>query len=77
MTTSTVLQTDYAFLMVKMEQYQKAMHDACLRKKWQEASGHAKMIDTYCDALMEWLRDQEEDLDGKFQEVRLLQPEAV
>lgn len=73
MTTSTVLQTDYAFLMLKMEQHQRKMHDACLGKKWQEATQHAKKIDSYCEALMEWLRDQKEDLDGQFQEVRLSQ----
>lgn len=73
----STVKTDYAFLMLKMDQHQKAMHDACLRRKWQEANAHAKMIDSYCDALMEWLRDQTEDLDGKFQEVRLLQQETV
>lgn len=77
MTTSTALQTDYAFLMLKMEQHQRKMHDACLKKKWQEATEHAREIDSYCDALMHWLRDQTEGLDGKFQEVRLLQPETV
>jgi hypothetical protein len=63
--------TDYAFLMLKMEQHQRKMHDACLSKKWQEANEHAKQIDGYCDSLMEWFRDQKEDLDGKFQEVRV------
>ena len=70
MNTNTV-QTDYAYLMLKMEQHQRKMHDACLGKKWQEATENAKKIDSYCDALMEWLRDQREDSDGKFQEVRL------
>lgn len=77
MNINTVLQTDYAFLMVKMEQYQKAMHDACLRKQWKEATAHAMNIDSYCKALMDWLDEQQEGLDGKFQEVRLLQPETV
>jgi hypothetical protein len=71
------VQTDYAFLMLKMEQYQKAMHNACLRKNWKEALDHAMKIDSYCKALMDWLDEQQEGLDGKFQEVRMPQQETV
>ena len=73
----STVQTDYAYLMLKMEQHQKDMHNACLRKKWQEANEHAKKIDGYCEALMEWFRDQDENLEGKFQTVRMPQQEAV
>jgi len=69
--------TDYAFLMLKMEQYQRVMHDACLRKQWSEARKHAAKIDCYCEALMYWLQNQEDHQDGRFEEVRLPQPEAV
>lgn len=77
MTTNTALQTDYAFLMLKMEQYQRAMHDACLRKKWQEASNHGMAIQNYLAGLLDWLEEQQDGMDGKFQEVRLPQQEAV
>ena len=70
MTTNTV-KTDYAYLMLKMEQHQKAMHNSCLKKNWQEAREHAKEIDRHCDALMLWLSNQSEGQDAKFEEVQL------
>lgn len=71
------VQTDYAFLMLKMEQYQKAMHNACLRKNWEEARNHGMAIQNYLAGLLDWLDEQQDGMDGKFQEVRLPQQETV
>lgn len=69
------MNTDYALLMIRMEKHMRELHDACLQYKWHEATSHAKHVDSYCDALIEWLRDQKEGVNGEFKEVRVLQPE--
>lgn len=71
------VQTDYAWIMLKMERHNREMHDACLLKKWELARNHAKAIDVYVGMLMDWLDTQQEGLDGKFQEVRMPQQETV
>lgn len=71
------VQTDYAWLMLKMEKHNRKMHDACLLKQWELARNHAKAINDYLGMLMDWLNTQQDGVEGTFEEIRMPQQEPV
>jgi hypothetical protein len=65
------VQSDYAMLLLKIEKSVKKAHDHCLKKEWSAAGKNILIADAYCASLLEWLDNQKEGQEGKFEAVNV------
>jgi len=65
------VQTDYAMLLMKIEKHVKKAHEHCLKKEWGAAGKNILSADAYCASLLEWIENQTEGQEGKFEAVNV------
>lgn len=70
MNTKSV-QSDYAMLLLVIEKHIKKAHSDCLKKQWSDAADNVIIADAYCEVLTNWLKNQKDGEQGKFEEVNV------
>jgi hypothetical protein len=58
-------------LLLVIEKHIKKAHSDCLKKQWSDAADNVIIADAYCEVLTNWLKNQKDGEQGKFEEVNV------